>query len=147
MTRRTLPLLALLPALAGCASLNADPAAEPARVVFFAGESSTLDAPARGVVLAAAEAARRYSAVRVNVFGYAGPAGGAAFNRALSEARAQHVAELLRQAGQIDGPQLLGQLAGLAGGEAAGKRLLVRLRRPAQSQHQGRLPEAWTVMR
>ena len=48
MKRRTLPLLALLPALAGCASLNADPAAEPARVVFFAGESSTLDAPARG---------------------------------------------------------------------------------------------------
>ena len=39
---------------------------------------------------------------------------------------------LLRQAGQIEGPQLLGQLAALAGGEAAGKRLLVRLRHCAQ---------------
>lgn len=44
----------------------------------------------------------------------------------------QTTLDLLRQAGQIDGPQLLGQLAGLAGGEAAGKRLLVRLRHCAQ---------------
>lgn len=44
----------------------------------------------------------------------------------------QTTLELLRQAGQIEGPQLLGQLAGLAGGEAAGKRLLVRLRHCAQ---------------
>ncbi|MDM8348007.1 hypothetical protein P8H27_03760 [Pseudomonas sp. sp1636] len=40
----------------------------------------------------------------------------------------QTALELLRQAGQIEGPQLLAQLAGLAGSEAAGKRLLVRLR-------------------
>ncbi len=40
----------------------------------------------------------------------------------------QTTLQLLRQAGQIEGPQLLGQLVGLAGGEAAGKRLLVRLR-------------------
>lgn len=46
----------------------------------------------------------------------------------------QTTLELLRQAGQIDGPQLLGQLAGLAGGEAAGKRLLVRLRHCAQAR-------------
>ncbi|WP_167147149.1 hypothetical protein [Pseudomonas sp. OTU750018] len=44
----------------------------------------------------------------------------------------QTTLDLLRRAGQIDGPQLLGQLAGLAGGEAAGKRLLVRLRHCAQ---------------
>jgi hypothetical protein len=44
----------------------------------------------------------------------------------------QTTLELLRQAGQVDGPQLLGQLAALAGGEAAGKRLLVRLRHCAQ---------------
>lgn len=44
----------------------------------------------------------------------------------------QTTLELLRQAGQIEGPQLLGQLAALAGGEAAGKRLLVRLRHCAQ---------------
>ncbi len=39
---------------------------------------------------------------------------------------------LLRKAGQLEGPHLLGQLAGLAGGEVAGKRLLVRLRHCAQ---------------
>lgn len=44
----------------------------------------------------------------------------------------QTTLELLRKAGQIEGPQLLGQLAGLAGGDAAGKRLLVRLRHCAQ---------------
>lgn len=40
----------------------------------------------------------------------------------------QTVLELLRRAGRIEGPQLLEQLAALAGGEVAGKRLLVRLR-------------------
>ncbi|MEI6161946.1 MAG: OmpA family protein [Roseococcus sp.] len=99
MNRRTLAAFALLPLLAGCASLNADPAAEPVRVVFFNEDSDTLDAPARGVVREAAEVAARFSPVRVNVFGYAGPVGGAAFNRTLSEARARHVAELLRQFG------------------------------------------------
>ena len=44
----------------------------------------------------------------------------------------QTALELLRRAGQIEGPQLLEQLAGLAGGDAAGKRLLVRLRHCAQ---------------
>ena len=44
----------------------------------------------------------------------------------------QTTLELLRNAGQIEGPHLLGQLAALAGGEAAGKRLLVRLRHSAQ---------------
>lgn len=44
----------------------------------------------------------------------------------------QTTLELLRKAGQIEGPQLLAQLAGLAGGEAAGKRLLVRLRHCTQ---------------
>ncbi len=39
---------------------------------------------------------------------------------------------LVRQAGQVEGPQLLSQLAGLAGGETAAKRLLVRLRHCAQ---------------
>lgn len=36
--------------------------------------------------------------------------------------------ELLQRAGSMEGPQLLGELADLAGDEAAGKRLLVRLR-------------------
>jgi outer membrane protein OmpA-like peptidoglycan-associated protein len=99
MNRRTLCLFALLPALAGCASLNRDPAEEPARIVFFEEDRDTLDGPARAVVQEAAEAAARFAPVRVNVFGYAGPVGGAAFNRTLSEARARHVAELLRQFG------------------------------------------------
>ncbi|WP_437882435.1 hypothetical protein [Pseudomonas sp. LRF_L74] len=35
---------------------------------------------------------------------------------------------LLQNAGEIEGPRLLAELAALAGGEGAGKRLLVRLR-------------------
>lgn len=35
---------------------------------------------------------------------------------------------LLRQAGSLEGPRLLAELGALAGGAAAGKRLLVRLR-------------------
>ncbi|KRW57849.1 hypothetical protein [Pseudomonas sp. TTU2014-080ASC] len=40
----------------------------------------------------------------------------------------QTTLELLRSSGSVEGPQLMSQLAALAGGEAAGKRLLVRLR-------------------
>jgi hypothetical protein len=36
--------------------------------------------------------------------------------------------ELLRRAGELDGPQLFAELSALAGGTEAGKRLLVRLR-------------------
>lgn len=39
---------------------------------------------------------------------------------------------LLRQAGELSGPQLLDQLAAFAGSPQAGKRLLVRLRHCAQ---------------
>jgi len=42
--------------------------------------------------------------------------------------------QLLQAAGSLEGPQLLGELAALAGGEAAGKRLLVRLRHAPQVQ-------------
>lgn len=44
----------------------------------------------------------------------------------------QTALDLLRQAGQVDGPQLLNDLSALAGGEVAGKRLLVRLRHCTQ---------------
>lgn len=44
----------------------------------------------------------------------------------------QATLDLVRKAKQIEGPQLLAQLAALAGGEQAGKRLLVRLRHCAQ---------------
>ena len=40
--------------------------------------------------------------------------------------------DLLRKAGQINGPELLDQLEGLTGSTAAGKRLLVRLRHSPQ---------------
>lgn len=40
----------------------------------------------------------------------------------------QTALQLVRDAGQVEGPKLMAQLAALAGGEAAGKRLLVRLR-------------------
>lgn len=40
--------------------------------------------------------------------------------------------DVLRQAGQMSGPDLLESLTGLAGSAAAGKKLLVRLRHSAQ---------------
>ncbi|MBS7664120.1 hypothetical protein I0D00_19525 [Pseudomonas lalucatii] len=49
-----------------------------------------------------------------------------------SDALWQTALQLVRDAGQVEGPQLLGELATLAGGEAAGKRLLVRLRHCSQ---------------
>ncbi|MCF7534589.1 hypothetical protein [Pseudomonas petrae] len=39
--------------------------------------------------------------------------------------------ELLRKAGHLNGPDLLGQLEGLSGSTAAGKRLMVRMRHSA----------------
>ena len=47
---------------------------------------------------------------------------------AQNDALWQSTLQLVQQAGQISGPELLGQLEGLAGSTAAGKRLLVRLR-------------------
>lgn len=40
--------------------------------------------------------------------------------------------QLLQKAGQMEGPRLLAELEALAGGAAAGKRLLVRLRHSEQ---------------
>lgn len=44
----------------------------------------------------------------------------------------QAAREVLRKAGQLNGPQLLEHLEGLAGDTASGKRLLVRLRHSAE---------------
>jgi len=51
--------------------------------------------------------------------------------------------DLLRKAGQLSGPDLLGQLEGLAGSTAAGKRLMVRMRHSAnvRVESQGDAPE------
>ena len=85
-------LLAVAPAAlaAACAS---EPAMQTVSV-FFTADSATLDSEAEGVVRLAAARARATSGPIV-VVGFAGPAGGASYNRALSEARAQHVADLL----------------------------------------------------
>ncbi|MDO7898837.1 hypothetical protein [Pseudomonas citrulli] len=48
------------------------------------------------------------------------------------DAQWQVAKELLRNAGQLSGPDLLEQLEGLTGSASAGKRLLVRLRHCAE---------------
>jgi outer membrane protein OmpA-like peptidoglycan-associated protein len=95
MRRR--PLLAAAPALlaAACAT---QPSAMQTATVFFTQDSATLDSEAQEVVRRAAAVARGISGP-ILVVGFAGPAGGAAYNRALSEQRAQHVADLLIASG------------------------------------------------
>jgi outer membrane protein OmpA-like peptidoglycan-associated protein len=90
-------LLATLPALlaAACA---ATPPASPAITVFFTADSASLEGEAAEVVRRAAARARAGGGP-VTVLGFAGPAGGVAYNRALAEARAQHVADLLVENG------------------------------------------------
>lgn len=88
---------AVLVLLAGCAAR--DPTApQPAAVVFFTEDSAALDDAAQRVIAGTAAEARG-QAGPVRVLGFAAPPGGAAFNRALSEARAQNVADGLRAAG------------------------------------------------
>lgn len=103
MRRRMFLTAATLPVLAGCETFNAATGRrledEPVDIVFFTVDGDTLDDAARGVVRGAARVAARHPYARVNVFGYAGPAGGVAFNRALSDRRARHVADLLREYG------------------------------------------------
>jgi outer membrane protein OmpA-like peptidoglycan-associated protein len=85
-------LLAAAPA--ALAAACAPQPAMPTVSVFFTADSSTLDTEAQAVVRASA-AQMRTTTGPIVVVGFAGPAGGAAYNRALSEARAQHVADLL----------------------------------------------------
>jgi outer membrane protein OmpA-like peptidoglycan-associated protein len=85
-------LLAAAPAVLAAAC--APQAAMQTATVFFTADSATLDPEAQGTVRLAAQAARSTTGPIV-VVGFAGPAGGLAYNRALSEARAQHVADLL----------------------------------------------------
>ncbi|MFK3796841.1 MULTISPECIES: hypothetical protein [unclassified Pseudomonas] len=55
--------------------------------------------------------------------------------------------DLLRKAGHMSGPDLLGQLEGLAGSTAAGKRLMVRMRHSAnvRVESHGDAPEYYWV--
>ncbi len=99
MRRHLLAALAALPVLAACSLLPRDLADEPARVVFFTEDSAALDESARGVVANAAALSKEFPTQPVLVLGFADPDGGRAYNRALSEARAEAVAEQLRQNG------------------------------------------------
>jgi outer membrane protein OmpA-like peptidoglycan-associated protein len=103
MHRRLLFAAAVLPSLAACAGLDPffvrDPANLPHPVIFFTADSAALDDSAKATIREAAATANRYSGARVNVFGYAGTVGGAAFNRQMSDQRAQVVAAELRRNG------------------------------------------------
>ncbi len=87
--------LAALLALTTAACQTPAPGGQPVRVVFFTEDSAALDDTGRTVLREAAEDARANPRGPVVVSGYAGPAGGQAYNRALSEARARHVADIL----------------------------------------------------
>lgn len=74
----------------------------PTVTVFFTEDNAELDTDAQAVVRRTAAAAKEGTGP-VTVLGFAGPAGGAAYNRALSERRAQHVADLLERYGVARG--------------------------------------------
>ncbi len=96
MRRRS--FLAAAPVLLAAACTSAPPPPPPI-AVFFTADSATLDPEALAVVRSAAETAKGRPGMDVVVLGFAGPAGGVAYNVALSEARAQHVADLLAREG------------------------------------------------
>jgi outer membrane protein OmpA-like peptidoglycan-associated protein len=101
MPRRRLFLSALPAATALLAACQTTPATEVAqrRVVFFTEDSAALNENGLAIVANAAEFAKANPALPVAVLGYAGPVGSAQFNRALSEARARHVADHLVEFG------------------------------------------------
>ena len=101
MRRRAFALAGLLPAviLAACAADPRELVGQPPRVVFFEADSAELDEPALAILADAARLARRHPEVPVQVRGFAGPAGGLAFNRELSERRAEHVAAEMAKRG------------------------------------------------
>ncbi|NKC30835.1 OmpA family protein [Falsiroseomonas selenitidurans] len=98
MRRRAFAILPVA-LVAACAADPRELVGQPPRMVFFEADSTELDEPARAVLANAARLARRHPDVPVQVLGFAGPAGGAAFNQALSRRRADYVAEQLVAAG------------------------------------------------
>jgi outer membrane protein OmpA-like peptidoglycan-associated protein len=99
MRRRALALSLPVVLLAACAANPRELVGQPPRVVFFEGESAELGEAATAVLADAARLARRHPEVPVQVRGYAGPAGGAAHNQALSAQRAEAVAAALTARG------------------------------------------------
>jgi outer membrane protein OmpA-like peptidoglycan-associated protein len=63
--------------------------------VFFSNDSAVLDVPAQAVVLRAATASKQFPALPVYVAGYADRSGSPAATIAMSQARADAVANLL----------------------------------------------------
>ena len=92
-------LIQALPALGliGCTSVS--PLRKQPIIVFFEAESAALSGLGLDIVRNAAAAAARDPVAPVHVLGFAGIDGSAQFSLALSRARAEHVADLLRQAG------------------------------------------------
>ena len=102
MYRRSLLAAALvafpLLAIAGCAQTAAP--APRTLVVFFTADSAALDSPAQAAIQQAAEAVRANPAAIAHIRGFAAPdAGSDAFNKSLSQTRAQAVADALTVAG------------------------------------------------
>ncbi len=100
MRRRLLFAAPLLLALAGCQNGQVPNLFGPSRAhtfpIFFTEDSALLGANAQGIITMAADAAKADANARVVVRGFAAPdTGTAAFNRALSEARARAVADAL----------------------------------------------------
>jgi outer membrane protein OmpA-like peptidoglycan-associated protein len=94
MHRRFL-LAASLVAVAGCTQHSA---VTPARniVVFFTADSAALDGKAQDAIRQAADSARADPSALAHVRGFAAPdTGTAAFNKSLSQTRAQAVADAL----------------------------------------------------
>lgn len=94
MMRRLLLAAPLLLGLAACQAPVTD-SGSLTQVVFFNEDSAALDAPATEVLRGAAATARANPQAPVAVLGFAGPVGSQAYNEALSDARARHVADQL----------------------------------------------------
>ena len=92
-----LPLLALAACQSSSPRSDAQAAPRALPVVFFSEDSAAMGPEARAVVADVAERARRRPAEPVAVRGFTAPDGvsGRGFTRALSEARAQTVADAL----------------------------------------------------
>ena len=99
MTSRRLLAFAALPLL--LAACEAPGTATPSQryVVFFTQDSAAVDREGEQVVAQAAAAAKAAPGAPVQVLGFAGPAGSAAFNQALSDARARNVSDRLVASG------------------------------------------------
>jgi outer membrane protein OmpA-like peptidoglycan-associated protein len=101
MRRRLLLSAPLLFGLAACETGTRGTSAAPQTFpIFFSEDSARLGENAQAIVASAANAARANPQAPVAVHGFAAPdSGSAQFNRALSEARAQAVADGLVAAG------------------------------------------------